>query len=225
VVDEIRIGVDTLRLPFVIGLLGTALWVFTLVNVVNFMDGTNGLAMGSAAIGLLALAAIALERSSPAGAALAVCGAGALIGFLIWNYPSGRLFAGDAGALFAGAIAAFGSLIVVGRTGLSALVPPILFFPLLADGLLTLLFRVRRGRSLLTGHSEHIYQIAAGAGIRPIAPAYWIATALCGVAAYVVAQDENGGAPLLALAALSGLAVAVDILTRQLALRNGMLAP
>ena len=42
----------------IVGLIGSALFVFTLVNSVNFMDGANGLAMGSVAIGLAALGVI-----------------------------------------------------------------------------------------------------------------------------------------------------------------------
>ena len=52
VVSEVRIGEYVLVLPFVVGLAGTALWVFTFINVVNFMDGANGIAMGSVAVGL-----------------------------------------------------------------------------------------------------------------------------------------------------------------------------
>jgi UDP-N-acetylmuramyl pentapeptide phosphotransferase/UDP-N-acetylglucosamine-1-phosphate transferase len=225
VVQMVPVGGQVLYLPYAVGLFGTALWMFTLINVVNFMDGANGLAMGSVAVGLLALAAIALERGSPAGSALALCGAGALIGFLVWNFPHGRLFAGDSGALFAGAIAAFGSLIVISRTGLSPFVPPILFFPLLADALLTLLYRMRRGRSLLVGHAEHLYQLAIAAGFSHarISLIYWGALALCGVIACAASRDETGAAPMYALAALAGLSLATDMLARRRALAHGVL--
>lgn len=224
VVETIPYGGQTLHLPFAVGLVGTALWMFTMVNAVNFMDGANGIAMGSVAVGLIALTAIAFDRGSPAAAALAICATAALLGFLVWNYPHGRLFAGDAGALFASAIGAFGSLILIARTDLSPLVPPLLFFPLLSDALLTLLFRARRGRSLLVGHAEHVYQLARAGGVKAIAVTYWVATALCGAVAYAVSQDATGFAPLVALVALSGLALAVDIFVRRWALQKGILA-
>ena len=60
VVEQLPLGQGfVVPLGFVLGLVGTALWVFTLVNCVNFMDGVNGLAMGSVATGLFALAAVA----------------------------------------------------------------------------------------------------------------------------------------------------------------------
>lgn len=223
VVDTLPFGDGILRLPYPVALVGTALWVFTLVNVVNFMDGANGLAMGTTAVGLAALAAIALERGSPAGAALAICGAGALLGFLVWNYPFGRLFAGDSGALFAGAIAAFGSLIVIARTDLSPFIPPILFFPLLADALLTLFFRARHGKSLFVGHAEHVYQLASVAGVRAVAILYWLMAALCGVVGFAAAMDESGASALLALAALAAVSITLDLMVRRWALRKGVL--
>lgn len=225
VVDVLRVGEFTLMLPFAAGLLGTALWVFTLLNAVNFMDGSNGMAMGCVAVGLCALTIVALEGDSIGGAAIALCGAGALAGFLVWNFPSGRLFAGDSGALFAGALAAFACLIVIARTGMSPFVAPILFFPLLADALLTLFYRIRRRRSLFVGHSEHIYQIAIRSGWShaQIALAYWAAMAVCGAIAIAASRDPAQIAPATALAALSGLAVALDIFVRRSARAHGLL--
>jgi DNA-binding transcriptional MocR family regulator len=110
-VRVLPLGETSLELGFIVALIGTAAWVFTLVNCVNFMDGANGLAMGSVAIGLVALAVVGVSLHAFSGAAIAVCGAGALIGFLVWNFPGGRLFAGDSGALFAGAIAAMAVLV------------------------------------------------------------------------------------------------------------------
>ena len=225
VVHDVRIGELTISLPFVVGLAGTALWVFTVFNVVNFMDGANGLAMGSVAVGLVSTGFIAIEGASYGGAAIALCGAGAIAGFLIWNFPNGRLFAGDSGALFAGALAAFACLIVIARTGMSPLIAPILFFPLLADALLTLLYRARRRRSLLVGHTEHIYQIALKSGWSHTLAAltYWLAMAVCGLIALLADRDPTSVAPAIALAALTGLAVVIDIIVRGGAEARGIL--
>jgi UDP-N-acetylmuramyl pentapeptide phosphotransferase/UDP-N-acetylglucosamine-1-phosphate transferase len=228
-----RIGVVTmlplaegniLQLPLLIGLLGSALWVFTLINSVNFMDGSNGLAMGSMAIGLAVLGVIAIRLGSPAGAAICFCTAGALLGFLLWNFPNGRLFAGDAGALLVGAIAALASLYIIRRTQLSPFVPPILFFPLLADALLTLLWRARRRRSLLDAHSEHLYQIARRAkwGHARIAITYWFAMAICGGVGFAVALAPQGSAAWIALAGLALLAIVIAQIVRRYAVKRGI---
>jgi UDP-GlcNAc:undecaprenyl-phosphate/decaprenyl-phosphate GlcNAc-1-phosphate transferase len=225
VVSELEIGSLTFALPFGVGLIGTALWVFTLLNVVNFMDGANGIAMGSVAVGLVFTSIVALEGGSIGGGAIALCGASALAGFLVWNFPSGRLFAGDSGALFAGALAAFACLIVIARADMSPFAAPILFFPLLADTLLTLLYRARRGRSLLVAHAEHIYQIAISAGWSHarIALTYWLAMGVCGAIAVSADRDPTHLAPAVALSALAGLAIIIDRVVRQGAEGRGIL--
>lgn len=227
VVDEVQVLGVAVHLPFAVALVGTALWVFTFINVVNFMDGANGMAMGSVTVGLLSLALISLDGGSIGGVATALCCAGALIGFLVWNFPSGRLFAGDSGALFAGAISAFGCLIVIARADMSPLVAPILFFPLLADSLLTLLYRVRHKRKLLVAHNEHLYQIAINSGWSHagIAVIYWLAMAVCGGIAWHVNRDMTDTQPAIALAALIVGALALDMLIRRRALAAGTLKP
>jgi UDP-N-acetylmuramyl pentapeptide phosphotransferase/UDP-N-acetylglucosamine-1-phosphate transferase len=227
VVSELRFNGVIVELPYLVGLAGTALWLFTLLNAVNFMDGSNGMAMGSVAVGLIATGMIAIGGGSIGGGAIAFCGAAALAGFLVWNFPSGRLFAGDSGALFAGALAAFACLIVIARTGMSPLVAPILFFPLLADVLMTLFYRVRRGRSLLVAHNDHIYQIAilSGWSHARIARTYWLAMAVCGVVAFAANRDEEQIAPAIALAAMAVAAIVLDTVVRARAKAGGVLKP
>lgn len=207
-----------------IALIGSGLWVFTLVNSVNFMDGSNGLAMGSMAIGLIALAAIAFAGRSPAGAAISLCAAGAFLGFLYWNFPSGRMFAGDSGALFAGAVGALASLLIIQRAHLTPFAPPIVFFPLLADVLLTLAWRVSRGHRLLEGHLEHHYQILRRAGMSHtrVALIYWAAMAVCGAIAVVVAQHPHSMLPWMALAALALMSLGVTVMVRKFAIERGL---
>jgi UDP-GlcNAc:undecaprenyl-phosphate GlcNAc-1-phosphate transferase len=222
-VTQLQIGPYVLHLGYVLGVLGSGLFVFTLVNCVNFMDGLNGLAMGSVSIGLAALGAIALASGGAGAASAAFCGAGALVGFLVWNFPNGRLFAGDSGALFAGALAALASLLALHRADLSPFIPPILFFPLLADVLLTLAWRVRQKRRLLDGHAEHIYQIIFRSGVS--APnttlCYWLAMAVCGALGFIAARLDasaaawGGYAPAAALACLALLSLGISRAVRR----------
>lgn len=224
VVDVLPFGCGVeWRLGLTIGLFGTALWVFTLVNCVNFMDGANGLAMGSVAIGLFALAAIAFSNGSMSAAALCFCAAGAIVGFLIWNFPNGKIFAGDSGALFAGAIAAIASLVVLGRTDVSPFVPPLLFLPLIADALLTLAWRVMHKRKILVGHQEHFYQIAIRSGWSHarISMLYWAAMTVCGLIGFWLARQDSA-LPWVVFLALAAGSVAISVLVRRFARAHGL---
>ena len=110
---------------------------------------------------------------------------------------------------------------------MSPLIAPILFFPLPAGALLTLFYRARRGRSLLVAHAEHIYQIAIIAGWTHarIAVTYWFAMAVCGAIAVLVSRDAAHIAPAIALAAMTGLAIALDLAVRRGAEIRGILKP
>ena len=86
-------------------------------NAVNFTDGLDGLASGIVAIGLLGY--FIISRSCPyltdaAIPSITLSGAGALIGFLMFNYHPARIFMGDTGALALGGL--WAALAVVTKT-------------------------------------------------------------------------------------------------------------
>jgi UDP-N-acetylmuramyl pentapeptide phosphotransferase/UDP-N-acetylglucosamine-1-phosphate transferase len=102
--------VPRLDLPLVDGLLKHAWIVLPLTwfmvagacNAFNLIDGANGLAGGTALIMFGGLAAAAARFDDPATLAEVLTVMGALAGFMVWNYPRGRVFLGDAGAYFIG---------------------------------------------------------------------------------------------------------------------------
>ena len=150
------IGLD---LPVWLGVAGSALFIFTVVNAVNFMDGSDGMlpaVMAPAAAGLAVAGLVAGATSaSLIGAALAA----GLIGFAIFNHPPAKAFAGDVGALAAGAAYAGAALAMAGKGFSGSLwLAPLFVLVFLADVLLTLLRRARYGRLKLTAHREHAYQ-------------------------------------------------------------------
>lgn len=69
---------------------------------VNIIDGLNGLAAGTVSIILAGLAAISWMHGDLLVMNLCMWGMAAMIGFLILNYPFGRIFLGDGGAYLAG---------------------------------------------------------------------------------------------------------------------------
>ena len=143
-----------------VGLGGAILWMVTASNAVNFMDGANGLAPGALVVAFLSLAVTAFARGAPAVGACALCAGVAGAAFLPFNL-SGRLFQGDAGALFSSFLFAALCLAAAGRDGrgpVDLYFGPVALMPFLADVLLTLLRRARGRRSLLSAHREHLYQ-------------------------------------------------------------------
>jgi len=148
------------QIPWILGLLGSALWVFTTANAVNFMDGSDGLMVAALIPASLALG---FMGEGPVMVSSFVFAA-SLAGFAVWNAPllgkRGRVFAGDVGSLgaaflFAGLALYWVSLSPSGSVWLA----PVLIMPLLADVLLTMAARFRAKRKLFIAHRAHAYQL------------------------------------------------------------------
>lgn len=132
------------------------------VNVWNFMDGSNGLVAMQALLMALALALWPGQDSAVRVAALAL--AGACAGFLPFNIPNARVFLGDVGSHVLGA-AVFGLFIVSWRNGTLGIAQVLLIgSALLLDSLLTLSRRAIAGRPVWRAHREHLYQYAVRRG-------------------------------------------------------------
>jgi UDP-N-acetylmuramyl pentapeptide phosphotransferase/UDP-N-acetylglucosamine-1-phosphate transferase len=221
---KLPFGALALRFSFWGSLIGSGLWVFAMLNFVSFMNRVPGLAMGVMAIAMAMLGAVSLTFAAPGGAALAFAAAGALVGVLI---PDLSRSAGKAGAVFAGALGALTSLMIVHRTGISPFVPALAMLPIVADASLTLIWRLSRGQSLREGRGEALYQIAARAGWphARILRVYWSIAAACGACAFVAALDPTQTAPALALVLLAGIFAAISGRARRAAQKRGIAAP
>jgi UDP-GlcNAc:undecaprenyl-phosphate GlcNAc-1-phosphate transferase len=149
---------------------GTALpWTHTLVATIwfagvchafNLLDNMDGLAAGVALIAAGFMAWLLAPWLGAPIALLLVALCGALLGFLYWNRPPARLFMGDCGSLFIGAVLAGASLMPVlqERTVFpwtSVLVVLILVVPLFDTGFVLVLRRFA-GRSATRGGTDHV---------------------------------------------------------------------
>lgn len=139
------------------------LFLVWMINLYNFMDGSNGMAAAQGVFGF-ALSAWLLAPGSEAAAVLCLAMAGACAGFLPWNLGKARVFMGDVGSLALGFMQ--GGVLVYGvasgaiSLAVAVLVPAVF----LADATLTLLLRVLRGERWYNAHRQHLYQrlIASG---------------------------------------------------------------
>ena len=97
------LGIDNLMLayPFVAIAL-TCFAVGGVANAFNIIDGYNGLSAMVAVIILSGIAYVAFQVSDYEIMIAALAMIGALLGFLVWNYPCGLIFLGDGGAYFIG---------------------------------------------------------------------------------------------------------------------------
>jgi UDP-N-acetylmuramyl pentapeptide phosphotransferase/UDP-N-acetylglucosamine-1-phosphate transferase len=118
-IDRTDIGLlDSLLIisPLAIGF--TILGVSGLSNATNVIDGYNGLSAGYAVIALTAMAVIAFQLNDHLIVFASISLIGALLGFLCWNWPKGKLFLGDGGAYLIGFIMAELAVVMLGRNHL-----------------------------------------------------------------------------------------------------------
>ena len=172
-VDTLTFGFGSvLAVWWPIGMLGAAAWLVLCINAINFMDGSNGLAIGAQGIALAVIVLLAelMAPSSAVGAFLGIpvlisaCAAGAHLGFLPFNLPprapgKTMAFQGDAGAFFSGALIGGVCLQLKAYNVGSVWFGGFLLAPLLVDVVLTLTLRARQRKNLLQAHKEHLYQL------------------------------------------------------------------
>jgi UDP-N-acetylmuramyl pentapeptide phosphotransferase/UDP-N-acetylglucosamine-1-phosphate transferase len=190
-----------------------------MTNLFNFMDGSDGLAGGMAAIGFAALAIAAAASGHMALAAVTAALASASAGFLAHNFPPARVFMGDAGSVPLGFLA--GSLGFAGwMNGAWPLFFPIaVFAPFVADASVTLARRLVRGEPFWKAHRMHAYQrlVLAGWSRRQLAIrayALMLATAIAAFAALVAGDGARLGIILAFAAAYLLLFTAIEVRVR-----------
>jgi UDP-GlcNAc:undecaprenyl-phosphate/decaprenyl-phosphate GlcNAc-1-phosphate transferase len=183
--------------------LGQALTVFGIVavaNVINLIDGVDGLAAGVCLISAASLAVIALSLDRNAAGVLAAVTAGASLGFLRHGFPPASSFMGDTGSNLLGYLMAV--ITVQGALKTNAVVA--LFFPLavLAVPILDTGFvvakRVKYRRAIYRADMEHFHHRMARIGFSPrrtVAYLYGWTLVLAGVALalrFVPYSDNHG---------------------------------
>lgn len=90
----------------VLSIILTSIAIAGLVNAINIIDGLNGLAAGTAIIMSLCFALIAFNVGDVEIFVISLVVVAATSGFLIWNFPGGKIFLGDGGAYLLGALLA-----------------------------------------------------------------------------------------------------------------------
>lgn len=130
-------------------------------NSVNIIDGMNGLASMCVVIMLAGLAYIALQVGDHALAAIGIAALAAVLGFFIWNYPSGLIFLGDGGAYFLGfVLAELGILLLHRNPSVSPLCPLMLvWYPVWETVFSMYRRRVLRGRPVGMPDGIHLHSL------------------------------------------------------------------
>ncbi len=210
-----------------------AAWILLLINAMNYLDNMDGLSAGVGVVACLLFAcALQLVRQWFVAAQFALL-AGALLGFLVFNYlPRGgaRVFMGDGGSqplgLLLAALAVRGVYVdpsdpayALGGHWYGVLAPLLILAIPIYDLLATSWIRIREGRNPFVGDQRHLSHrlVARGFSPRAAVALIWALAAVVGIGGVGLGSLAPWQAALVgvqALLALGVLAAAEGVLRR-----------
>lgn len=146
-------------LPWYIGLILTVGWVLAITNAFNLIDGLDGLAAGSALFSTMVAFVVALLNGPPLVEIMTIALAGAVLGFLRYNFNPATIFLGDSGSLFIGFL--LSALALNGAqkapTVVAVAIPIVSFGLPILETVLSVIRRLISGRPVFTADAEHIH--------------------------------------------------------------------
>jgi UDP-GlcNAc:undecaprenyl-phosphate GlcNAc-1-phosphate transferase len=200
-------GIDELLAIHALAFLITLFAVTGVTHAINVVDGLNGLASVTALLAAAGLAIVARIVGDDFVFAAASLLAASLIGFLLVNYPSGRIFLGDGGAYLVGLVLAELSVLLVHRNSeVSPWFPLMLLAYPIWETLFSMYRRKTRGYSTAHADALHLHQLVyrrlvrwRGFSLRPADKAQrnslaslcmWPLPLTCFIAALLMWQDS-----------------------------------
>lgn len=202
------------------------IWFVVVINAFNFLDGIDGM------IALIALAAAALWRifSLESGFAFTASAsamlAAAAIAFFLHNRQPAKIFLGDSGSMFFGFVFAALPLVAIdesadGKRLEIAAAGAVFIWPVLADAVLTRLWRAMRVRRFWEPNRDHFYQrlVDSGRSHRFVSALYAAAAFVAG-GIYLFTEAGTGRFPVLTLSFISVNVFAAAFFRRRLSVSN-----
>ncbi|MBR2139699.1 MAG: undecaprenyl/decaprenyl-phosphate alpha-N-acetylglucosaminyl 1-phosphate transferase [Phascolarctobacterium sp.] len=196
---------DMLSIPF------TIFWVISFTNVVNLIDGLDGLAAGVSAIASLTVILVSVQMGYFHVAILTAALAGAIIGFIRYNFNPATIFMGDTGSMFIGymlaAISVYGAVKTAATIAL--IVPAIALGLPILDTAFAIMRRYVNGRPIFQPDKGHLHHRLLATGMshkETVLFMYGITAVLC-IGAVLWAEMDGFYAALIIAVIMTAVAV------------------
>ena len=137
----------------------TVFWLIAIPNIINIVDGMDGLAGGIGFALAVTLGVVSLMSGWLALAAVCLGIAGAIAGFLVFNLPPAKIYLGDGGAYLIGFFVALASTVTSQKGAIAASMSVVLIalaFPI-ADAAFAILRRTAYGLPVFRSDAEHLH--------------------------------------------------------------------
>ncbi|HLD70760.1 MAG TPA: MraY family glycosyltransferase [Negativicutes bacterium] len=134
------------------------IYIFVVINAVNYQDGMDGLAAGLVAISLAGFMVLSIITGNYFAFSLCVVVLAAVISFLVFNFPPAKIFMGDSGSYALGFMLAVIAMQFSKQYHFTAALAPIIIIGLpVIDGVFTNIRRLTNGKSIFLGDRAHFY--------------------------------------------------------------------
>jgi UDP-GlcNAc:undecaprenyl-phosphate GlcNAc-1-phosphate transferase len=187
----------------------TAFWIVGIINAVNLIDGLDGLAAGVVFFAGITNFAVAYLQGTTFVAIVMATVAGAVLGFLFFNFNPARIFMGDSGSYFLGFVLAVCSIagpLQKASATVSIAVPIMALGVPIIDTLLAMVRRLLERRPIFSPDRGHIHHRLLDMGIthrRAVLIIYGTTVALCiGAIATAFGRNWQVGAAVLGVSAV-----------------------
>jgi len=197
----------------------TVLWIVGITNAFNLIDGLDGLATGIGLVALVSTLAVAVNLGN-AEVALVCCAlAGALLGFLRYNFRPARIFLGDSGSLFVGFMVAVLSVHGSTKSATVALTAaPLLLLALpILDTSLSIVRRWLRCKPVFGADEHHLHHRLLAIGlthVRAVVLLYVLAAGLAVLGVMLASDQQTVVVVAAAVGAASSLALLLAAIKR-----------
>ncbi len=189
----------------------TVLYLVCFMNVINLIDGLDGLAAGISAIASFFLFVIAFGRGLEETAMLSIVLLGATLAFLRYNFAPASIFMGDSGSLLLGSMIGVISLMGVMRspTFIVLAVPLVISAIPIFDTAAAIVRRIYHHQPIQQADRKHLHHmlLRKGYGVRKSVIIVYAWTALLGIGAYGMSNAHG-----VAVFALFGVLLAASFL-------------
>lgn len=189
----------------------TVVWLVVLTNAYNLLDNMDACASSILAVSSAGLVASAVLVDQVLVGTLAAAIVGAAAGFLVYNWHPARIFLGDAGSLFLGFLVSAVTLKLrfpVGQ-GSSVVAAALVAAPALFDTALVVLSRMRAGRPIYVGGTDHTAHRLVRLGLPTSGVAVVLATITACCGALGLAVGLGALAAWIALVPVTGFGAAL----------------
>lgn len=165
----------------------TVCWLIGITNAINLIDGLDGLAAGVSALSYIAMFFVSMILKDFGTQMITIILAGAVLGFLPYNFNPAKIFMGDTGSTFLGFT--LGVISVSGKlkayTAISIVIPLLILGVPLFDTTFAILRRLCSGKSIMEADRGHIHHKLMDMGFsqKQVVLLMYLASATLGVSA------------------------------------------